>query len=42
METNEDPTAEKPDSFWQNIYLAVVATTVVVVTALFAFGRYFS
>ena len=33
---------EKPDSFWNRIYLSVIATTVVVVTLLWAFSRYFS
>jgi len=34
--------AEKPASFWNRVYIAVVAVTVVVVTALWAFSKYFS
>ncbi len=33
---------EKPDSFWNRIYVAVVATTFVVITLLWAFSRYFA
>jgi hypothetical protein len=33
---------EKPDSFWRRVYIALIATTFVVVTALWAFSRYFS
>ena len=33
---------EKPNSFWNRVYAAVIATTVVVVTLLWAFSRYFS
>jgi hypothetical protein len=33
---------EKPDYFWRRVYVAVIATTVVVVTLLWAFSRYFS
>jgi len=33
---------EKPDSFWNRVYAAVIVTTVVVVTLLWAFSRYFS
>ncbi len=31
-----------PDRFWKKIYLAVVVTTIVVITALWAFSQYFS
>ena len=34
--------AEKPDSFWRPVYIAVIVTTVVVITLLWAFSRYFS
>ena len=33
---------EKPDSFWGQVYVAVLATTFVVITLLWAFSRYFS
>jgi hypothetical protein len=39
---NENLVQEKPDSFWRKVYLAVVIMTVVVVTLLWAFSRYFS
>jgi hypothetical protein len=43
MQMEEDKiTAERPNSFWNPVYAAVVATTVVVVTLLWAFSRYFS
>lgn len=33
---------EKPASFWRRVYIAVVITTFVVITLLWAFSRYFS
>ncbi len=33
---------EKLDTFWNKVYIAVVITTFVVVTAMWAFSRYFS
>jgi hypothetical protein len=42
FENAEKPSAEKPDAFWYRIYLAVIVTTVFVITALWAFSRYFS
>ncbi|HLM02396.1 MAG TPA: hypothetical protein VK400_15195 [Pyrinomonadaceae bacterium] len=33
---------EKPDSWWNRVYGAVMATTVLVITALWFFSRYFS
>jgi hypothetical protein len=33
---------ERPNAFWNRVYIAVVATTVVVVTLLWAFSKYFS
>ena len=38
---NEYP-EEKPAAFWNRIYVAVVITTFVVITLLWAFSRYFS
>jgi len=38
----DEPVEELPDSWWHRVYLAVVVTTVVVITALWAFSRYFS
>jgi hypothetical protein len=32
----------KPDEFWRRIYIAVIISDFVVVTALWAFTRYFS
>lgn len=32
---------ERPNSFWNRVYFAVVITTFVVVTALYAFSQYF-
>lgn len=37
----EEQKEEMPASFWRRVYLAVIAVTVVVVTALWAFSRYF-
>ena len=34
--------AERPDTFWRRVYLAVIVVTVVVVTLLWAFSKYFS
>ncbi len=33
---------ERPNSFWNRVYLAVVITTVVVILALYGFSRYFA
>lgn len=33
---------ELPDSWWHRVYIAVVVTTVVVITALWAFTEYFT
>jgi hypothetical protein len=41
-QTEENLPGEKPDAFWYRVYAAVVATTVLVITALWAFSRYFS
>jgi len=32
----------KPDAFWRRVYIAVILFTVLVVTLLWAFSRYFS
>jgi hypothetical protein len=37
-----EPVKERPDSFWNRVYAAVVVTTFFVVTALWAFSKYFS
>ena len=42
MEKELEVIAEKPDSFWHRVYLAVVVTTIIVIAALWAFTRYFS
>ena len=33
---------EPDDRFWRRVYLAVIVNTFVVVTALWAFSRYFA
>ena len=33
---------EKPNTFWNKVYVAVVITTFVVITSMWAFSRYFS
>jgi hypothetical protein len=33
---------EKPSAFWNRVYIAVVVTTVAVVTLLWVFSRYFA
>jgi hypothetical protein len=38
---NEYP-EEKPSEFWNRVYIAVVTTTFIVITLLWAFSRYFS
>ncbi len=33
---------ELPDAWWYRVYLAVIITTIIVISALGAFTRYFS
>ncbi len=33
---------ERPSSFWNRVYLAVVVTTVIVILALYSFSEYFA
>jgi hypothetical protein len=33
---------ELPDSWWHRVYLAVIITTIIVISVLGAFTRYFS
>jgi len=33
---------ELPDEWWYKVYVAVIITTVVVISLLWAFSRYFS
>ncbi|MBA3633069.1 MAG: hypothetical protein H0W58_09725 [Acidobacteria bacterium] len=44
MEHNDEKEilAEKPDAFWFRVYATVIAITVLVISALWAFSRYFS
>lgn len=42
MEKENQIIEERPDSFWNRIYLAVVVTTAIVIAGLWAFSRYFS
>jgi hypothetical protein len=40
---NQDEVVEElPDSWWHRVYLGVIITTIVVITALGLFSRYFS
>lgn len=39
---DSDITIEKPDEWWYKIYFAVMITTIVVISALYAFTHYFS
>jgi hypothetical protein len=39
---HNQPTPEKPSVFWKRVYVAVILNTIVVVTLLWAFSRYFS
>jgi hypothetical protein len=46
MQETKDPevktNVELPDSWWYKVYAAVILTTIVVITLLWAFSRYFS
>jgi len=37
-----EPVEELPDKWWYKVYVAVIITTVLVITALWAFSKYFS
>ena len=37
-----EPVEELPDDWWHKVYVGVVVTTVVVISLLWAFSRYFS
>lgn len=39
---NTEPVEELPDNWWHKVYVAVIITTVVVISALWAFSKYFS
>jgi hypothetical protein len=41
MDERKKPAAEKPDVFWNKVYLAFVLTTILVIAGLWAFSRYF-
>lgn len=41
MKEEKAPSPEMPDQFWKKIYIAVIVSTVVVISALYAFSRYF-
>jgi hypothetical protein len=38
----KDLPEEKTDAFWRRVYIAVIVNTVIVVTLLWAFSRFFS
>ncbi len=42
MEKEQEIIEEKPNSFWRRVYFAVIVFTFIVITALWAFSRYFS
>ena len=42
MEKEPEIIEEKPNSFWNRVYFAVVVTTILVILALWAFTGYFS
>ena len=37
-----DENLEPDEKFWRRVYLAVIANTFIVITALWAFSRYFA
>ncbi|HLA95201.1 MAG TPA: hypothetical protein VK612_05725 [Pyrinomonadaceae bacterium] len=39
---NTEPVEELPDNWWYKVYVGVIITTVIVISALWAFSRYFS
>jgi hypothetical protein len=42
-ETNQEQRVEElPDSWWYRVYLGVIVTTIVVITLLGLFSKYFS
>jgi hypothetical protein len=43
QESNQLPeVVELPDSWWYRVYLGVIITTILVISGLWAFSRYFS
>jgi hypothetical protein len=41
-EHETDLEVERPSEFWRRVYIAVIAVTFLVITALWAFSKYFS
>lgn len=41
MDEQKGPSPEMPDLFWKKVYVVVMITTVIVISALGAFSRYF-
>jgi hypothetical protein len=41
MDKQKEQVPERPDAFWNRVYVGVVIATFVVVTALWAFSKYF-
>lgn len=37
-----DEAEELPDSWWYRVYMAVIITTILVISALWTFSKYFS
>jgi hypothetical protein len=42
MEKEKKIVEGRPDFFWRRVYIAVIVTTFIVITALWSFSRYFS
>jgi len=40
--TKADPSEELPDEWWHKVYAGVIVVTIIVITSLWAFSRYFS
>lgn len=39
---SNEPVNELPDAWWHKIYVAVIVSTVLVISALWTFSKYFS
>ena len=42
VENNQKETEKPPDSWWLRVYISVIITTIIVITALGLFSNYFS
>jgi hypothetical protein len=41
-EKSTEPVVELPDEWWYKVYVAVIVTTIVVISLLWTFSNYFS